>query len=207
MTDLTLQITVKNGRLLRAMRGAGFQSVAAFARACGVNNSLIGQYLALKLPPITDGGEWRKSAQQMADFLRCMPEDLFPQAFLRARLETNRVEREVSADAAIGHMFGGARSIAYDPERSAIANEAQEVLREVLASLKPREAQVIMMRFGLDGPEHTLDECGRKLGVQKERVRQIEAKALRLMRGQHGEDRERKLRAAARDLAEIEGAA
>src|SRR5262245_52069491 len=53
----------------------------------------------------------------------------------------------------------------------------------VLNTLTPREERVLKMRFGLeDGTEHTLEEVGQKFGVTRERIRQIEAKALRKLR-------------------------
>ncbi|HOT01152.1 MAG TPA: sigma factor-like helix-turn-helix DNA-binding protein, partial [Acidobacteriota bacterium] len=53
----------------------------------------------------------------------------------------------------------------------------------VLRTLTPRESEVIKMRFGLgDGSEHTLEEVGKKFNVTRERIRQIEAKALRKLR-------------------------
>jgi RNA polymerase primary sigma factor len=59
----------------------------------------------------------------------------------------------------------------------------QEKVSSVLGSLTPREGRVIQLRFGLkDGRAHTLDEVGRKFGVTRERIRQIEAKALRKLR-------------------------
>jgi RNA polymerase primary sigma factor len=58
-----------------------------------------------------------------------------------------------------------------------------EKVSKVLNSLTPREGRVIQLRFGLkDGHAHTLDEVGRKFGVTRERIRQIEAKALRKLR-------------------------
>ena len=53
----------------------------------------------------------------------------------------------------------------------------------MLASLTPREEKIIRLRFGLeDGAEHTLEEVGQSFAVTRERIRQIEAKALRKMR-------------------------
>jgi RNA polymerase primary sigma factor len=53
----------------------------------------------------------------------------------------------------------------------------------VLRTLSPREEKIIKMRFGLeDGSEHTLEEVGRSFDVTRERIRQIEAKALRKLR-------------------------
>ena len=54
---------------------------------------------------------------------------------------------------------------------------------EVLKTLSPREEKIIKMRFGLqDGSEHTLEEVGQHFAVTRERIRQIEAKALRKLR-------------------------
>jgi RNA polymerase primary sigma factor len=59
----------------------------------------------------------------------------------------------------------------------------REQLENVLASLTEREAKVISMRFGLqNGNEHTLEEVGQKFLVTRERIRQIEAKALRKLK-------------------------
>ncbi len=56
-----------------------------------------------------------------------------------------------------------------------------EALKEVLAQLTPRELEVIRLRHGLDCEEHTLDAIGQRHGVSRERIRQIEAAALRKM--------------------------
>jgi RNA polymerase primary sigma factor len=69
------------------------------------------------------------------------------------------------------------------PLDTAIQQVLQEKVAAVLTSLTPREGRVIQLRFGLkDGRAHTLDEVGRKFGVTRERIRQIEAKALRKLR-------------------------
>jgi RNA polymerase primary sigma factor len=55
--------------------------------------------------------------------------------------------------------------------------------REALAGLTPREAKVLRMRFGIDmNTDHTLEEVGKQFDVTRERIRQIEAKALRKLR-------------------------
>ena len=59
----------------------------------------------------------------------------------------------------------------------------REVLLDILADLPPREVKILQMRYGLlDGQTYTLEEVGRKLGVTRERVRQIEAQALSRLR-------------------------
>jgi RNA polymerase primary sigma factor len=59
----------------------------------------------------------------------------------------------------------------------------QDKTAELLRTLSPREENIIRMRFGLeDGSEHTLEEVGLKFNVTRERILQIEAKALRKLR-------------------------
>ena len=59
----------------------------------------------------------------------------------------------------------------------------REALDRQLASLPPKDAEVLRMRFGLDdGDDRTLEEVGQAYGVTRERIRQIEAKALRRLR-------------------------
>ncbi|HYJ46316.1 MAG TPA: RNA polymerase sigma factor RpoD, partial [Pyrinomonadaceae bacterium] len=70
------------------------------------------------------------------------------------------------------------------PAESVVASNLREITDEVLATLSPREEKVIKMRFGLggQGEEHTLEEVGEDFSVTRERIRQIEAKALRKLR-------------------------
>ena len=69
------------------------------------------------------------------------------------------------------------------PLEKAESDDLKQVVHEVLASLSPREAKVLMLRYGIDtNTEHTLEELGRQFVVTRERIRQIEAKALRKLR-------------------------
>src|SRR5687767_6523648 len=71
-----------------------------------------------------------------------------------------------------------------NPADAVVASNLREITDEVLATLTPREEKVIKMRFGLGntGSEHTLEEVGQHFAVTRERIRQIEAKALRKLR-------------------------
>jgi RNA polymerase primary sigma factor len=69
------------------------------------------------------------------------------------------------------------------PSLTAARNLLKERLKEILVDLTPREQKILSMRFGLDdGITHTLEEVGKEFGVTRERIRQIEAKALERMR-------------------------
>jgi RNA polymerase primary sigma factor len=81
-----------------------------------------------------------------------------------------------------------------NPADAVVASNLRAITDEVLATLTPREEKVIKMRFGLGttGSEHTLEEVGQHFAVTRERIRQIEAKALRKLRHP---SRSRKLKA------------
>ena len=69
------------------------------------------------------------------------------------------------------------------PIEQATVTGLSETVRDVLAGLTPREAKVLRMRFGIDmNTDHTLEEVGKQFDVTRERIRQIEAKALRKLR-------------------------
>jgi RNA polymerase primary sigma factor len=69
------------------------------------------------------------------------------------------------------------------PGETVMGAALEETVRKVLATLSPREERVLRMRFGIgEGSDHTLEEVGQDFEVTRERIRQIEAKALRKMR-------------------------
>ena len=79
------------------------------------------------------------------------------------------------------------------PIESVVDLNVREETAGVLKTLSPKEEKVIRMRFGIGcDREHTLEEIGQEFAVTRERIRQIEAKALRALRGP---DRARRLRA------------
>jgi RNA polymerase primary sigma factor len=71
----------------------------------------------------------------------------------------------------------------HSPSESVISNSLGDQTQKALATLTPREEKVLRMRFGIgEGSDHTLEEVGQNFDVTRERIRQIEAKALRKLR-------------------------
>lgn len=71
----------------------------------------------------------------------------------------------------------------YTPVEAVVNDDLKERVREILKTLTPREERVLKMRFGIDvASEHTLEEVGKDFSVTRERIRQIEVKALRKLR-------------------------
>ncbi len=84
-------------------------------------------------------------------------------------------------DSHLGDFIEDGNAVA--PVEAATNESLMEAVHQILASLTPREAKVLRMRFGIDmNTDHTLEEVGKQFDVTRERIRQIEAKALRKLR-------------------------
>jgi RNA polymerase primary sigma factor len=84
-------------------------------------------------------------------------------------------------DSHLGDFIEDSTTLA--PVEAAMYSNLQFATQEVLDSLTPREAKVLRMRFGIEmNTDHTLEEVGKQFDVTRERIRQIEAKALRKLR-------------------------
>ncbi|MEO0047814.1 MAG: polymerase sigma factor RpoD [Pseudomonadota bacterium] len=85
------------------------------------------------------------------------------------------------ADSNLGDFIEDTNTLA--PQEAALHDSMRDVVKDILDSLTPREAKVLRMRFGIEmSTDHTLEEVGKQFDVTRERIRQIEAKALRKMR-------------------------
>ena len=110
-----------------------------------------------------------------------------PEAMVRKVLKIMRVPISLETpigeegDSHLGDLIEDRAGVS--PAEAVINVNLKERTEHVLRTLSPREEKIIKMRFGLeDGSEHTLEEVGRSFDVTRERIRQIEAKALRKLR-------------------------
>jgi RNA polymerase primary sigma factor len=91
---------------------------------------------------------------------------------------------EDDEDSVLGEFIVDDKTIS--PSQAAARRVLREQMMAIINDLTPREQKILRMRFGLDdGITHTLEEVGKEFGVTRERIRQIEAKAIERMRG-HG---------------------
>ncbi len=120
-------------------------------------------------------------AEELAEYMD-MPEDKVRKV-LKIAKEPVSMETPIGddEDSHLGDFIEDANSVA--PVDSATSEGLGEATREILAGLTPREAKVLRMRFGIGmNTDHTLEEVGKQFDVTRERIRQIEAKALRKLR-------------------------
>jgi RNA polymerase primary sigma factor len=111
-----------------------------------------------------------------------MPEDKI-RKILKIAKEPISMETPIGDDddSHLGDFIEDTTTVA--PVDAAQYNSLSGVTKEVLDSLTPREAKVLRMRFGIEmSTDHTLEEVGKQFDVTRERIRQIEAKALRKLR-------------------------
>ena len=115
--------------------------------------------------------KWRQSVAKIRDILRIAMDPM--------SLETPVGSNDDSTE--LGDFLADESII--EPGDAASRELLREQIRNVLGFLSEREREVLEMRFGLnDGKDHTLEEVGKNFGVTRERIRQIEAKALRKLR-------------------------
>jgi len=162
------------------MQEQGISTAAELARVVGLAPTVIGEILNLKVTPYTNKGTVRSSIQCLCDFFSCNPEDLFPAQHIFDPLTVN----QGAIQANIGElMSSNLLESAQNPDLLVEITEQKEAIEKTLGQLTLREKKVLEVRYGLGDEEAcTLKETGIKFGVRAERIRQIEAKALRKLR-------------------------
>lgn len=181
MSDYRVKIKVRNARLLRAIEAAGYRAGGKFSDLVGINyaNHLLA-YLNLARTPFDETGDLRPCAEKLCVFLHKMPDELWSEE-QRFPLETNSAEVELSAMEVQG-LLAGSDTQRGDPLEML---ERREMLGEVdalLYTISLQQADVLRARFGFNGAPQSLDAIAKAKGITRERVRQIEAKALRKLR-------------------------
>lgn len=186
--SVTVTAQMRNGLLWEAVKKLGSQS--AVARYLGIGASEFGEWLNLKRFPNPERSRrpktfWEQIDLKLIGLLGKTFDDAFPVELrsqdvldLPTRVEiTREVETDLLLASGLATNFLEAANDEID--NGLLHNR----LQEAMGNLSPRHRQIIEMRFGLqDGSEATLEEAGKAIGVQSERARQIEARALAIMR-------------------------
>lgn len=181
--DYRVTVKVRNNRLLSAMERAGYPTAAALSRALGGRNRQgeIGGLLAMTKSPKRqfgkNAGEWGALVVDICVVLRAMPDDLFNEEQQRT-VAKNVAEFEM-CDAEVAALIAPTET---DPVEVLSLDDKRAAIAGCLATLSDRESEVLRRHYGIDGEEESLEQIGRSLDLSTERIRQIEARALRKMR-------------------------
>jgi RNA polymerase primary sigma factor len=175
-------------------RGTRFSTYAThWVRQC-IARALVNSARTVRVPAYMAQllSEWRRAAAQLQEELGRTPteEEVAGRLGLSQRrvrlvqsaMRAHGAGREVEVPGALDGLPGGDRS--RPPEAGAMAAEEMREALALLEHLGGREATVLRLRFGLDGQDPlVLQEIGQRLGVTRERARQIEKQALKNLRG------------------------
>ena len=177
-------------------RGYKFSTYATWWIRQGVSRALADQARTIRLPVhmIEIVNKLIRTSRQLVQVLGHEPtaneiakQMDIPEAKVRKVLKIMRTPVSLETpigeegDSHLGDLIEDRASVS--PAESVIQGNLREQTERVLRTLSPREEKIVRMRFGMeDGSEHTLEEVGQVFNVTRERIRQIEAKALRKLR-------------------------
>lgn len=178
MNDYRVNIKVRNNRILEAIERSGAESGGKWCAEKGLPYSAVNNLINMTASPILKAGHLTSTARNLCDALDKLPEDLWSDEQIRP-LEKNFTSLEMSHEQIMTLMPPEDTTYLTNFEHAIDSKKLVTVMAYATEGLTPQEQEVLKRRFFDD---MTLEEVGHRLGVNKERVRQIEAKALRKMR-------------------------
>jgi len=177
MNDYRVKITIRNEKLLTAMEGMGYKSVAEFSRNQGLNGARVNEIINGKITPLDKEGNPKELTKEILEILNLTIEKAFTEKQLKG-FKKHTFEVKIEEEKLLQII-----NPAENQEIKVIEQEVKSKLYEILSTLTPREEKILRMRFGIGmNTDHTLEEVGRKFFVTRDRIRQIEDKALRKLK-------------------------
>ena len=175
MKDYRVKLKVLNDRILTAINDAGYSSIPKFSKDNNISYVNLNNFINMSQTPLTHKGELSQTASKLCVALNKMPCELFNEIQMYEGFGKNK------------HEF----SLDEQEVKNLLSNNVyhekpyldfQDDCDAVFATLSPIEADVLKSIFGLESEEMTLEQIGSLHGLSRERIRQINAKALRKLR-------------------------
>jgi RNA polymerase sigma factor (sigma-70 family) len=185
MNEYRVKITVRNNLLMSAIEEAGYKTQADFAKALGVKPTAVNNLVAMREAPITSEGEFSEMAKLVMEALGACPTDLWTEQQLTMKLRKNSADMKMGASTLQLMMADPNDPMLLETDvddMNLFREELKDTMDNMLDSLTPREAKALKLRYGIGCEAHTLEDAGKTFGITRERMRQIEAKALRKLR-------------------------
>lgn len=172
--EYAVKVSVRNALILRRMKALGIKTQSELARLAGLRVMTVSTLVTLKKAPKNKlTGDWVDAAYALSSALQVEPEELWTERQQSMALKRNSYEVDMNEEEVQRlSTDGGVERLVLDKERT-------KVISKTLNSLTPREEYVVRRRFF---DEDTLEVIANDLGIQRERVRQIEGKALRKLK-------------------------
>lgn len=184
MTDeYRFQIKVRNNIVLKRIEELGFSSIPEFCRTKKLTYHLVNDIINFRIPFYTKNGEITTHISRLADALCLMPDHIYPPERRERPLACNTYNIEANKNDLM-QISESLRMSALPPDDRKMLEDFNPLLSKIMDEcLPPRYREVIERRFGLTtGHEETCEKIGATMGVSGQRIRQLEAKALRYLR-------------------------
>ena len=173
--DYRVTVRVRNNNILKMIEGKGISGTKV-AKDIGMSYATLSRYIQLRDSPIDAKGAVKPTAQRLCDYFGMLVEEVWSLEQLTP-IECNSREVEFSYQ-----ELTRLENIS-DPVLSLENDQLKEVIDFTLdTKLTPRESKILKLRYGFEGDPLSLEQIGAMFDVGRERVRQIEAKALRKLR-------------------------
>jgi len=179
MKDYRIKLTIRNDRLLSAIENMGHSSVKSFCKKYNLPYTSTNLIVSGKKPPLRNNGKLTEQCQRLLNLLGIDVEEAFTkrqmEGFSKTTFETKVEEKQLL------QLVNPAKN----QEIRAIESDVSSKIGEIMSNcLTPREERVIRMRYGINPDKHcyTYEEIGLEFRVTKERIRQMELKALEKFR-------------------------
>jgi RNA polymerase sigma factor (sigma-70 family) len=178
MSDYRVKITIRNDRLLKAIEDAGYKSSREFAIHNAINYERVGRLIRGSEKPIDKYGNITKNCSEILSLLNKTLKECFTERQLEG-FKKNTFETKV-AEEQLMQLVNPVKS----HELKIIEQDVQFSLSEIFSKyLTPREEKILRMRFGIGlNTDHTYEEISLDCQISKERVRQIEQRAIRKLK-------------------------
>lgn len=185
--DYLLKIKILNNRIVKLMRQINIDSVFELSCKANINQTLLYELINMKISPFRyQSSDWRPCVLKLADFFGVLPEEMFNYQQLNEPLTTNKSERSIGLEGILNILNHKDDQLL--PDANLEIEERNKLLYESLKGLTHREEKILRLRFDIDGDgEYTLEDIAKKFDVSRERIRQIELKALRKLNNRHRE--------------------
>lgn len=176
MSEYHVEIRIRNNLILMKMQERGFDSLPAFCKAYGITYGTLLKFINMRESIYAHDGKLKPSIIRLCDKLQCSPEELFTATQAEASLANNKRTLKIKESEMKFYLDHTDQKLL---EEKVHEDQLIEKVWEQVGTLTAREQKVIKMRFE---DSATLEDCAKALDVTRERIRQIEAKALRKLR-------------------------
>jgi RNA polymerase sigma factor (sigma-70 family) len=181
MSDYRIKITIRNDRLLRAIEEAGYKNVQQFALDNFFHYEKVNRLIRGVFKPITEEGSLKPFCSEVLRVLGKKIEDCFTPKQLQGFKKSTFV---TSVDEKTLMQLSQNNSTV---ELKLVENDVKKIIDKIfLENLRPKEERILRMRYGIGlDTSHTLEQIGLEFSVTRERIRDLETKAIEKLKKPH----------------------